>query len=232
MDSLGHLREFEIIRTMAKQSLAQMIHQALRRGILRGEIPPGHRLVEERLAREMGASRTPVREALQRLEQERLIEKLPRGGYEIRHVAPRDLEEIFGIRSLLESYAAALATRRIRPEVIRGLEAIIEESRNCLEVRDLERFIELNTQFHDSLYRASESERLCAMIQQMWDYFYRYRRVLLLVQGMPETSLQDHERMIRAMKEGDERAVETLVREHILRGLSKLLEEIQKGRTA
>jgi DNA-binding GntR family transcriptional regulator len=232
VDDLQGIGDLGEIRSMGKRSLSHLIHDTLRAAIARGEIPAGRRLVEERVARAMGASRTPVREALQRLEQEGFIEKLSYGGYTIRGVTAEEIEEIFGIRSILESYAAALATRRVRSDVIRQLEQIMDRSRETLERGDADSFVALNTEFHDCLYRASGSERLCAMILQLRDHFHRYRKAILSVDGMPETSLQDHEMMMEAMRRGDERAVERLVREHILRGKKLVLQEIEEGRLA
>jgi DNA-binding GntR family transcriptional regulator len=231
-DDLVGIKGLELIRSMGKRSLSHIIHDTLRTAIVRGEIPIGNRLVEERVARFMGASRTPVREALQRLAQEGFIEKLPYGGYKIREVTVGEIEEIFGIRSILESYAAALATRRVHCEVMGNLEQIIERSRETLKEGDLEGFIALNTEFHDCLYRASGSKRLWAMIHQLRDHFHRYRKAILSVHGMPGTSLRDHEMMMEAMCRGDEAAVETQVRDHILRGMKLVLREIEEGRLA
>lgn len=230
MDNLDSIKEFERIRDVAKRSLGQIIYETLRRSILREDISSGQRLVEEKLAKSLGASRTPVREALQRLEQENLIVKLSYGGYEIKRFTLKDIEEIFGIRSILESYAASLATKRIHEGSVEELEGILAESRQALADGDIEVFIQLNTTFHDRLYKASESEHLYRMIHDLRDYFYRYRRIILHVKGMPEVSLRDHERMIQAMRDGDEKAVESLVREHVTRGMNIVMQEIKEGR--
>jgi DNA-binding GntR family transcriptional regulator len=227
---LAGLKAIMGTRRKGKRGLSLSIYNALRRSILRGEIPGGHRFVEEKLASFLGASRTPVREALQRLRQEELLEKLKYGGYEVRRIANKDIEEIFGIRSVLESYAAVLATRRKQPDLMAELQEIIQRSRAALEKGDSEQFVSLNTEFHDRLYRASGSDRLYRMIHELRDHFYRFRRVILSRGTMPGTSLRDHERMMRAMAKGDEKAVERIVREHILRGMGVVLREIKKGK--
>lgn len=216
-------------RRKGKRGLSHSIYETLRRGILRGEIPAGQRFVEEKLASVLGASRTPVREALQRLRQEELLDKLKYGGYEVRHIASKEIEEIFGIRSVLESYAAVLATRRMDQDLLAGLRGIIQRSRAALEKGQVEELISLNTEFHEKLYKASGSERLYKMIQELRDHFYRFRRVILSRGTMPETSLRDHERMMRAMTKMDEKAVERIVRQHILRGMAVVLKEIKRG---
>ncbi len=229
LDDLGGAQRARSSRRKGKRGLSHSIYDTLRRGILRGEIPAGERFVEERLASVLGASRTPVREALQKLRQEELLEKLRYGGYEVRRIAAQDIEEIFGIRSVLESYAAVLATRRKDEELMAELEGIIQKSRVAMEKRQVEEIISLNTEFHDRLYRASGSQRLYKMIQELRDHFYRFRRVILSRGSMLRTSLRDHERMMRAMAKGDEKAVERIVRQHILRGMGVVLKEIRRG---
>lgn len=230
LDDLAGLKALSSIGSKGRRGLSHLIYEGLRRGILRGEIQPGHRLVEEPLAFSLGASRTPVREALQRLWQESLVEKLRYGGYEVRRITAKEIEEIFGIRSVLESYAAVLATRRMDSVLMGELQEIIDRSRATLETGDLEGFISLNTEFHDRLYRASGSERLYRMIQELRDHFYRFRRVILSRGRMPGVSLKDHGLMMKAMARRDEKKVEALVRNHILRGLRVVLKEIREGR--
>lgn len=230
MDNPGFVKELAGRRSKGKRGLSHSIYDTLRRAILRGEIPAGQRFVEEKLASVLGASRTPVREALQRLRQEELLDKLKYGGYEVRRIAAKEIEEIFGIRSVLESYAAVLATRRMDKDLLAELRGIIQRSRAALEKGEAEELISLNTEFHDKLYKASGSERLYRMIQELRDHFYRFRRVILAKGSMPDISLKDHERMMRAMVKGDEKAVERIVRQHILRGMGVVLKEIKKGK--
>ncbi len=221
---------FDIVRMTQRKPLREMVYDALRKGILQGEIPSGERLVEETLARKMGASRTPVREALQKLEQESLVRKLPKGGFTVNSITRRDIEEIFGIRSVLESYAAFLATQRADEKILEELEKLIMESKKYLEGKGSEGFIECNTRFHDLIYRSGKSNRLYRMILNLRDHFYRFRSLILKIEGMPRTSYEDHKKMLAMMRKGDAGAVEQLVRDHILRGRDMLLQEIKKGR--
>lgn len=220
----------EGLKIFDRRPLREMIYETLRGEILRGEIRSGERLIEERIANRIGASRTPVREALQRIEQEGLISKLPKGGFEVNRLTPRDIEEIFGIRSVLESYAAYLATGRMTKEALSKLDRVIEDQETCLNTGDLDTFIALNTEFHEIIYKASGSRKLHEMILNLRDYLYRYRRMILNIEGMPELSLKDHKKMLALMRQGKAKQVEPLVRRHILVGQQKLLSEIRKGR--
>lgn len=170
-----------------------------------------------------------MREAFHKLEQEELVTRLPRGGFVVREWTRSDVEEIFGIRSVLESYAAAVATQNMDGAKLARLEDKLEESERALERGETERFIQLNTEFHDILYKSSNSRKLYHMIHNLRDYFYRYRVAILGVNGMPRLSLRDHKRMVAAMKKKDSAVVEKLVREHILRGKEIVLWEFEKG---
>jgi DNA-binding GntR family transcriptional regulator len=211
-----------------RQPLREEVYEALKRAILRGELPSGERLIEEELASVLGTSRTPVREAIHKLEKDDLVARLARGGFAVRQFTVEDVEEIFGIRSALESHAAALATRHINAETIRTLEKKIEKSRERQAAGDLDALIRLNTQFHDTLYKSAKSRKLYDMISEFRDYFLRYRVAILGVDGMSDVSIRDHAEMLEAMKVKDEAKVEQLVRRHILRGKDVVIEQIKK----
>ena len=222
--------DFQFVKEISTQPLSEIVYGYLKRRIMRGDIPDDQRLSEAELVKTTGVSRTPIRHALQRLEQETFIRKLSYGGYEIKLLTRRDIEEIFGIRSVLESYAASLATKQLTQTTLSTLEQIIQRSRTALANDDRDAFIELNTKFHECLYRASRSERLYLMIQNIADYLYRYRKLILFLRNNREDSLRDHEAMIRAMKARDEKTVERLVKEHVIRALKVALKEMDKGK--
>jgi DNA-binding GntR family transcriptional regulator len=217
------------IRVTRRKALREETYEAIKKAILRGTVKPGQRLKEEQLASEIGTSRTPVREAFHKLEQEELVTRLPWGGFVVREWSRSDVEEIFGIRSILESYAAFLATEKIDKVKLGLLEDKLRESEEYVRRGETEKLIQLNTEFHDILYRSSKSRRLYHMINNLRDYFYRYRVAILGINGIPQRSLRDHKKMILAMRKKDSALVEKLVREHVLRGKEIVLEEFEKG---
>lgn len=216
------------IRVTRRKALREETYEAIKEAILRGTAKPGQRLKEEQLASEIGTSRTPVREAFHKLEQEELVTRLPWGGFVVREWSRSDVEEIFGIRSILESYAAFLATEKIDKVKLGMLEDKLRESEEYVKRGETEKLIQLNTEFHDILYRSSKSRKLYHMINNLRDYFYRYRVAILGVNGIPQRSLGDHKKMLLAMRKKDSALVEKLVREHILRGKEIVLEEFEK----
>lgn len=209
-----------------RKSLGQDVFEYLKKAIIEQEIEPGSRLVESRIAPILGISRTPLREALHKLEREEWIEKLPTGGFRVVSLTRADIEETFGIRCVLEAYAARLAAEKCREEDLVLLEEKLQEYQACLETSSPERLQAINTQFHDLLYELSESPRLIRMIGQLRAQIERFRRMLLKQEGMAVQSNQDHVRMLEAMRQGDGEAVERLVREHIIRGKDAVLEKL------
>lgn len=223
-------RTFEGMRALKIKSLREMVYQSLRKTILHGKLKAGQRLIEETLANQIGISRTPVREALQKLERDELVTRLPKRGFAVREFTKEDVEEIFGIRTALESYAAYLATVHITPEKISALEKKIEELESALKKGNDEKLIELHTEFHDLLYKSCKSKKLIEMINNLSDYFYRYRSALLRAAGGLRYSNEDHRRMLEAMKRKNPKLVERLVRQHLTRGKEIVIKEINAGR--
>jgi len=218
------------IRVTKRKSFCEEIYESLKRSILHGKLKGGQRLIEEQLAHQVGISRTPVREAFHKLERDDLVKRRPKGGFVVREFTKEDVEEIFGIRTALESYAAYLATLHITPDEISALEKKIKESEKALKRGNEDKAVEVHTEFHDLLYNACKSKRLIGMINNFRDYFYRYRYALLHTEGGMKISIQDHIQMLEAMKKKNPRLVERLVRKHLNRGKEIILKEIHHGR--
>src|SRR5512139_3277585 len=218
------------IQVSKRKSLREEVYDSLKKSILHGKLTAGQRLIEEQLAHQVGISRTPVREAFHKLERDELVTKLPKGGFAVREFTKEDVDEIFGIRSALESYAAYLATLHISPEKISQLEKKVKESEDALEKGHEEKLVQLNTDFHDLIYKSCKSKRLSEMINNFRDYFYRYRSLLLRTEKGTNYSIDDHRRMLEAMKKKNPRLVERLVRNHLARGRDIILKEISEKR--
>ena len=208
--------------------LREQVYKNLKNTILNGDLQPKKRLIEEKLADEMGTSRTPVREAIQKLEKEGLIHKLPRGGYAVSIITDEDIEEVFGIRSVLEGYAGYLATSRATDDDIKALEEIVEKEEGCLKDNNTEEIIQLNTEFHDRLYKAAKSAKLYSIINDLRDYIYRYRIIFFRYSGMAKISINDHKDMIGLMRTKSAAQVEKLVRKHIIRGKNLIKKKIKR----
>jgi DNA-binding GntR family transcriptional regulator len=211
-----------------RKPLGQHVFDNLKQAIIRGHIAPGEWLVESHIAEMLGISRTPVREAIHKLERERLIERQPRGGFTVLGLNRADIEETFGIRSVLEGYAAGLATVKHQPRELKALEKKIEEYTYCLEKKQVNSLPEINTEFHQLLYDLSKSPQLVHMINGLRDQIFRFRQMILKNDKFAIISNQDHIQMLKFMRKRDADQVEILVREHILRGRDAILKDFGK----
>ena len=208
-----------------RKSLGQHVFDNLKEAIIRGNIAPGEWLVESHIAQMLGISRTPVREAIHKLERERLIERQPRGGFTVLGLNRDDIEETFGIRGVLEGYAARLATLKHHPRELTVLEQKVEEFQACLSKKQMDSLPVINTEFHELLYDLSKSPRLIHMINGLRDQIYRFREIILKDQKHAGTSHEDHLQMLKFMRKRDAEGVEKLVREHIQRGQEVVLND-------
>jgi DNA-binding GntR family transcriptional regulator len=217
------------LRSLRKENLGDQVYDQVKGMILRGEIPPGRRIIENELADSMGISRTPVREALHKLQAEGFLNPLPKGGYVVRGLTVSEVEETFDIRSILESFAAHLAAIRYSEEELIPLEEKIEEFQRSLDKGNLRELTRINTDFHELLYALSRSPRLIKMINDLRAEIFLLRKVMLNSMDMARLSNKDHREMVKAIRKREAKKVESLVREHILRGKKFVLSEIRKG---
>ncbi len=222
---------FKGIRPVGKpRSVGDAVYDALKVAITKGDLPPGQRLIEHQLSLRMRTSRIPIREAIKKLEKDGLVEKLHKRGFVVKSVTKTEIEETFGIRAVLESYAAYLATERLTDVLREGLENTVQAYRDALENDDIERMMSANAQFHEMIYKASGSEKLYTLINNFRDFISRYRKTLLTTRDFAKMSLEDHIRMLEAMNERDKEKVEELVKKHILRGKEIIIREMEAGR--
>jgi len=222
---------FETLKSLPeRRSLGQDVYGKLKQAIVKGDLPPDSRLIESRMANVLGISRTPVREAIHKLEREGLLRHNPSGGFFIVGLTRSDIEETFGIRSVLESYAARLAATHHKGEEELGpLVQKIHEYQLHLDQENLKALLRINTEFHDLLYALSRSPKLIKMISDLQDQIYRFRQVLLKTEENARISNEDHKLMLKLITKRDLDGVENLVREHILRGQGIVLKELDMG---
>ena len=197
--------------------LREQVYKRLKSNVLDGNWPPNTRLVEEKLAADMGTSRTPVREAIQKLEKEGLIQKLPRGGFAVGSVTAEEVEEVFGIRGILETYASYLAATRATEQDIIALEELVRQEEDALNKRDTEEIVRLNTLFHDTLYKTARSEKLLKVVNELRDFIHRYRVICFSNEKMAVTAVRDHRTMIAAMKTNNPKQVQKTMHKFFIR---------------
>ena len=211
------------------RSRGDMAYESLKRAIIRGDIAPRQRLIETELSVHLNMSRVPVREAIKKLEQDALIKKR-KNGFVVRDLSREDIEETYGLRALLEGYAAYLATERMTNELFKNLQDSMEAYREALDAGDTKKLVQLNTQFHKIIYRTARSQRLYALIKNFRDSIHRYRTPFMSSPEYSRISLSDHEAMLAAMREKDMKKAEQLLKRHVLGEKEIILKELESGK--
>jgi DNA-binding GntR family transcriptional regulator len=208
------VQEYKHRRTNRRDQVVVLLREYINDGTLSA----GGRLVEEDLAALVGTSRTPVREALQTLEREGLVNRRTGGGYEVRPFDSRELLELVGVWSVLEQYAVRLAGRRLSPEQLDGLADNLDRFAKALAARNAPDLVELNAQFHETFYRAADNLILKRMLAQVSDSLHRFRVTLLSDFSSAEQALSDHRAILDRLLAGDYDQAADAAHEHLLTG--------------
>lgn len=194
-------------------------YSTIRNGILDGRFPPGSRITEQEIAAQSGVSRTPVREALRRLQAEGLLQFVPNQGAVVASWSARDIEEIFELRAMLESYVAAQAAAHASSEQIAELRGLAEQqyalSQQNGEVA-LDAVSALNTQFHEILQRAAGSQRLDAILNQLVEVPLVRKTFNSYTPEQLVRSARHHLEIVIALDERDSASAAAVMRAHVL----------------
>lgn len=206
-------------------SLRGRVFQKIRDGILKGEYHENEELRESTLGKQLGVSRTPVREALRQLELEGLVKIVPNKGAYVTGITKKDVRDIYMIRSLLEGVCARWATEHISEEQIEKLEEIILLSefhvkRHAKE--NSEQVTELDGKFHEVLYEASNSRILEHVLSDFHKYVQMARQISVARENRAEQSIEEHREILDAIKQKDADRAEQLANEHILKVMKNL----------
>lgn len=213
---------------IVKHFLGQEATRLLRQMLLNGRFVVGQRLVEDRIASELGISRTPLREALHRLAQEGLLEKRRAGGYSLRPLEPVEVEDAINIRSMLESHAAALASDRATPEQTAALERNLEEFRTAHTAGDIPRLVALNSEFHATMRAAAHSPLLAQMLMELDGVVERMLRSVISCEEA-SWSDADHQRIFEGIKRHSPLDAAEAMRDHVRHGKEKILAQMREA---
>ncbi len=202
------------MREFKTASLADQVFEKLENDIIIGVYPRGEILTELKLVEQLGVSRTPIREALRRLEQERLIKDSGKGSV-VLGITVEDLVDIMEIRQRIEGIAAAYATRNMTSEGLEELRRISELQDFYYEKMDLERLREMDDLFHDTIYELSGSSVFCDTLRPLHKKTQRYRKLSVGDKDRLKKSMQQHKQIFQAIAKGDADLAQTLITEHI-----------------
>ena len=196
--------------------LRDLVFNTLRQAILKGELKPGERLMEIQLAEKLGVSRTPIREAIRKLELEGLVLMIPRRGAEVAKISHKNLQDTLEVRGALEELATDLACQRISDEELRELSAAEDHFQKVVKNGGTEiEIAEADEVYHDIIYKASGNEKLVQMINNLREQMYRYRLEYIKDEAKRGILVHEHEEILQAIRIRDLIRAKTLMKEHI-----------------
>jgi DNA-binding GntR family transcriptional regulator len=199
------------------QNLADAVADRIRAAIWSGQYQPGDRLVERRLAHEFGISHIPLREALARLTEEGLVERLPRRGARVASLTPRMLEEVSSLRVVLEQFVIRRLKDRFTPEAYLELQGVVDRMVKAAEDHDLVRVHEIDQEFHQRLWELTDHALLVELAAQMRSRTSHFYRAAAASLGPDEVRrhADSHQQLLDVIASGDRRAAERAMQHHV-----------------
>lgn len=210
--------------------LRDVVFKTLRQAILKGELEPGERLMEIQLAERLGVSRTPIREAIRKLELEGLVLMIPRRGAEVAEITEKSMRDVLEVRRALEVLAVSLSCDRISGEQIEALKEVAEEFDRSLTSDDVTRTAEADVHFHDIIYRSTDNQRLIQLLSNLGEQMYRYRVEYLKHREFHPQISREHKELISYLEAGQKGQAEEKIAVHIDKQAQAVLETIRRNR--
>ena len=212
------------------RSLAERTYHGLKREIITGALPPGAAILEGTLAARFGVSKTPVREALQRLELEGLTRVLPRVGYVVSPVSIGDVQALFELRLMLEPPAAELAAARIGPGLLAELDELARVSFAGADRTNYARLLEVNTRFHLGVARGASNARLTAILGRLLAEAERVLHMAVDLRDASDQVVRDHVQIVEALCERDGQRARQVAERHLVASRERVFQAILGGR--
>jgi DNA-binding GntR family transcriptional regulator len=214
------------LSVVSVRPIRDIVYHRLKEAVLLGEIRPGERLLEADLAEQMGVSRTPVREALRRLEREGLVVWRPFRGAEVVGVERETVQQLFQVREALECLAVRLAVARIDPAAIALLRSIVEEAEAAAQSGDYGRTNTLHRRFHSEIARLSGNLPLVRLLEEIQDHINLSQASARSGPERFRQVMSEHLQIVEALAAADASRAEMAVREHLRRALAATLADL------
>lgn len=206
--------------------LRDVVFNTLRNAILTGELEPGQRLMEIKLADKLGVSRTPIREAIRKLELEGLVVMTPRKSAEVARITREDLKDVLEVRRVLECLAVELACEKINQDTVKELEENLQHFQLAIKDNDIKEIAVTDVAFHEVIYRATENRRLIQILNNLREQMYRYRFEYIKDKDTREILAKEHRKIIDALANRDKEAGKEAILAHIDKQEVTILENI------
>jgi len=209
--------------------LREIVFNTLRDAIIAGELKPGERLMEVQLAEKMGVSRTPVREAIRKLELEGLVCMTPRKGVHVAELSVKDIIDVLEVRATLDGLATALSASRITDDEIKELNRINTQLITNMEKENLPGIVKKDVEFHEVIYRSSRNEKLLQIINNLREQVQRFRIIYLKDISSPKEIIKEHQSIIEAITSRNPEAAQSLAEKHIQKQQEAILKSMKMG---
>ena len=210
--------------------LRDVVFENLREAIVEGKLSPGKRLMEIQLAEQLGVSRTPVREAIRKLELEGLVVMIPRKGAYVSNMSLKEVVEVLEIRASLEGLAAYLAAERISDEDLIKLEKIADDFSQGKDEYDLETLLKKDVEFHECIFKATNNKKLHQLINSLWEQVYRFRFMYISDYESTKNIDKEHKLILQALKSRDSQLAKQYAKEHIEKAEQFMIEKAMNNK--
>ena len=207
--------------------LRDVVFKTLRQAILKGELEPGERLMEIQLAERLGVSRTPIREAIRKLELEGLVLMIPRKGAEVAKISESNLRDVLEVRRSLEELAIDLACQRITAEELESLNKAEVDFKAAIGNGDAMQIAQTDEQFHEIIYNSTKNQKLVQILNNLREQMYRYRMEYLKDRQSHSLLVKEHEEIVQGLTERDADRALRVTNSHIERQRDYIIQQLQ-----
>ncbi len=207
--------------------LRDVVFNTLRQAILTGELKPGERLMEIHLANKLGVSRTPIREAIHKLELEGLVILIPRRGAEVAQITEKSMNDVLEVRRAMDALCVELACDRILPEELEKLQNACDTFAEAVKTRDIRVIAQADVALHDIIVQATGNQRLVQLINNLSEQMYRYRFEYLKDTSRHECLIKEHRMIYEGIREKNKDAASQAAKLHIDNQEQAIIEQIR-----
>lgn len=210
--------------------LRDVVFNTLRQAILTGELKPGERLMEIHLANKLGVSRTPIREAIRKLELEGLVTMIPRRGAEVAQITEKSMNDVLEVRRALDALCVELACDRITEEELEQLKKACDGFEAAVRTGDAKRIAQADVALHDIIVHATGNQRLIQLVNNLSEQMYRYRFEYIKDSSQHERLVEEHRIIYQSIVRKDKETASMAAKTHIDNQEKSIIRQIRLDR--
>lgn len=225
-DYIGEIIKFSDMSQY--KPLNEIVFEGIRKAIIKGAVPVGQRINEKEYAERMNISRTPIRDALHRLEEEGLVEYIPRYGVIVKKISIEDAKEIYKIRVALDIVATINAMNLMTEEQFQQMEELLNKTEEVHKRNQIKKVTQLFSKFNEMIYTFSQMPRLKSIVMRLQEYLMRFRDISMRGETRRRKALNEHWMIYQAMRNRDEDQLGLIIKDHLAFSESFVIEEMER----